>query len=183
MPQSGKENELYHEDCAINLCTDKIQYSNEDWSRKQITVTKILSEFKPNGIACIVNNGLDRYSIKFINQAIKTKVFLNPENDPLIANVVITKNKAGKHILLISDKVTSENESEVKALGIEVIKMPNLSFGGGGSWQCMSNAAAQKQQTISPKDWQKFSESHQIKLSPLLYEAVKERYSHLTRKG
>ena len=183
MPQSGKENELYHKDCAINLCTDKIQYSNEDWSRKQITVTKILSGFKPNGIACIVNNGLDRYSIKFINHAFKSKVYLDPIRDPMIANVVITKNKVGQHVLLISDKMTPENENEMKAMGVEVIKLPNLSFGGGGSWQCMSNAAAQKRPPISPEEWRRFTESHQIKLSQLLYEAVEERYLHLTRKG
>ena len=161
----------YHQDCSLNFVSDSPQYLDVKFSHKSLVNTETLFEhYKPNGVVFVAKSSLNAISMSYLKLAFQHVVELDISKDPLIANLVVTKTTTDT-VMLVSDKLSKSDQQHIESLGIVVNKFPNLSYGGGGSWQCMSNASAQ-QEPLTSKQWFDFSRSINMKIPDLLFEAV-----------
>lgn len=180
-PKFGYEKTLLNLDHSLSICPGEVQVTETNFSSQQLTVSKILSKFKPKGIACVIGNGLDRYSIKFIEQVFKHKIYLDVAEDPFISSALLTINSKGDQIILVSEKLSPENQKKLETHKIKVIKMPK-NIAGMGSWQCILTPSIQQSEPISPEKWRDFLTQYGLIITDIFYQSVVERFESLSLK-
>tara|TARA_A100001015_G_scaffold141149_1_gene156659 strand:+ start:3732 stop:5330 length:1599 start_codon:yes stop_codon:yes gene_type:complete len=176
-PQQGKEEAFYHQDCVAIFYYDNstpskapvILHSTED-----INYTDIVGHYGKNGIAVIAKDGLDDRSLAMINRTHEIVIELDCTNDPLMANVVLTKGKEGP-VCFVSDKISQEDERKLEFAGIHVIKWSNVAEAGAGGIQCQNSIQGTISSPLSIDKWlDKHTELGVPLPSPLFVEAVAE---------
>ena len=111
-PKPEKKDTFYHQDTLMNFAIKKIQKNDKVLNFEGLTTTHIFDLFKPSGICFMTQNGPDRYSLKVSERIFENVISLDPKNDGLISNLVITVNDQGDYVLLVSDELTSEDEKD-----------------------------------------------------------------------
>lgn len=138
-PKKDREEAFYHLDCILNFSTNGVIQNFE-------YVSEFYKKYRKNGVAIVANGGFEEEDLIILRRIFDKIHFVNTDEDPLIANMVINKNGivGGKKI---NKDVLQKIRDHTEYIGID-----HPSLGGGGAHKCCSNVLEQSK-SITIDEW------------------------------